>query len=55
MVKFKVIKKFIKGKTGEEVEIGSIIDIKEDRIDSLKKLGIINKPVRSERIKKKKE
>ncbi|GAI87302.1 unnamed protein product, partial [marine sediment metagenome] len=47
MVKYPVIKKFIKGKTGEEIEIGRIIDVKEDRIEALKKLGIINKPVRS--------
>ncbi|MBA7579668.1 hypothetical protein ES708_21542 [subsurface metagenome] len=54
MIKFKVIKKFIKGKTGEEVEIGRIIDVKEDEVDRFKKLGIINKPVKEKRVKKEK-
>lgn len=57
MVKFKVIKKYIRGKTskktGEEIGIGTIIDVAEDRIEAFKKLGIINKPVRPERKKKK--
>ena len=52
MAKYKVIKKFIKGKTGEEVDIGRIIDVAEDRIEHFKELGIIDKPVRPKRKKK---
>ncbi len=55
MAKYKVIKKFIKGKTGEEIEIGRIIDVKEDRIEAFKELGIINKPIKEKKGKKKKE
>ena len=57
MVKFKVIKKFIRGKTstkeGELIDVGTVIDVAEDRVEALKKLEIINKPVRPERKKKK--
>ncbi len=52
MAKYKVIKKYIKGKTGEEIEIGRIINVEEDEVDRFKKLGIINKPVRPKRKRK---
>ncbi|MBA7592737.1 hypothetical protein ES708_34930 [subsurface metagenome] len=55
MAKYKVIKKFIKGKTGEEIEIGRVVDIEEDRIEAFKELGIINKPIKEKKGKKKKE
>lgn len=59
MVKFKVIKKFIRGKTstkeGEAIEIGTVINVVEDRIEHFKELGIIDKPIRPKRIRKEKE
>ena len=54
-MKFKVIKKFIKGKTGEEIDIGRVINVTEDKIEHFKELGIIDKPVREKRGKKKTE